>query len=196
MRSAKVSNVTKPKSIADKETELWKPGVLVDFAYLYDVDKGPIVPRPRKGRHKATPELLQRFKELVEEAKGKKLAGRPRDKVLGDLGEYFAAVMFGIKLHAPNTQGSDGKIGNEYVEVKTITPAKARDTVTLKSTGNFSMVAVVKITDDFKFGARLIDRRFLKKGVGKRIKLSWDEMITGAGERALEVHRNFPERQS
>ncbi len=186
-------NDTKPESIADKEARLWNPGVLFDYAYLYKVDAGPIVPRPRKGRHKTTPKMLQTFNDLVEEAKGKKLSGRPRDKVLGDLGEYFAAIMFGIRLHDdPKAQGSDGKIGNELVEVKTITPGKTRDVVRLRSTRNFSMVAVVKITDDFQFGARLIKRKSLKKAVDEWIELAWDDMVAGAGEYTLEVNRNFP----
>ena len=114
-------------------------------------------------------------------------------KVLGDLGEYFAAIMFGIKMHDnPITQGSDGKIGNELVEVKTITPAKARDVVRLNPARNFSMVAVVKITDDFQFGARLIKRKSLKKRVDEWIELAWDDMVAGAGEYTLEVNRNFP----
>jgi hypothetical protein len=186
-------NGPKPESLADKEARLWNPGVLFDYAYLYKVDAGPIVPRNRKGRHKATPTMLQTFKDLVDEARGKKLTGRPREKVLGDLGEYFAAIMFGIKLHDdPIAQGSDGRIGNELVEVKTITPSKTRNVVRLRSTRNFSMVAVVKITDDFQFGARLIKRKSLKKPVDEWIDLAWDDMVAGAGEYTLEVNRNFP----
>ena len=181
--------------INEMRERLWKPGPIIDFAYLYDVAGGPIVPRSRKGRHRATAEMVQTFKDLVEEAKGKKLTGRPRQKVLGDLGEYFAAVMFGIKLHAPNTQGSDGKLGTEFVEVKTITPSKTRDVVRLNPARNFSMVAVVKITEDFQIGARLIKRTSLKECGNTWIELAWDEMITGAGESALEVHRNFPIRR-
>lgn len=186
-------NATKPESLADKEARLWNPGVLVDYAYLFKVDALLIIPKPRKGRHRATPEMMQTFKNLVEEARGKKLTGRPRDKALGDLGEYFAAIMFGIRLHDdPKAQGSDGKIGNELVEVKTITPNKSRDVVRLRSTRNFSMVAVVKITDDFQFGARLIKRKSLKKPVDEWIDLAWDDMVAGAGEYTLDANRHFP----
>ena len=61
---------------------------------------------------------------------------------------------------------------------------------TIKRAGNFSKLVVVKITDDFQFGARMVDRKILAKGEGKWAKLSWDAMI--AGEASPELHRNFP----
>ena len=176
------------KSIADIEAELWKKGVCLEFAYLSDVWASPL----RVHGKKIDPELLEKFRDRVLEAQGKKVTGRQRSDPLGELGELFAAIMFGIDLHAPRTEGSDGMLGSDFVEVKTITPEKKRDSVRLKRTGNFSKVVVVKITKDFQFGARMISRRSLKKGRGVWVELSWDDMILGAGERALEAHRNFP----
>jgi hypothetical protein len=54
------------------------------------------------------------------------------------------------------------------------------------------MAAVVKITDDFQFGARLIKRKSLKKPVAEWIELAWDDMIEGAGEYTLDANRHFP----
>jgi hypothetical protein len=177
------------QSIAEREAELWNQGSVIDFAYLYDPDAMLICP-PR--HHEVTREVLDAFSDRLEEARGRKLTGRPLSDALGELGELFAAIMFGIKLHAPMTQGSDGVLANELVEVKTITPIKKTNAVRIKRTGDFSRIVVVKITKDFQFGARMANRRILKHGPGLWATLSWDEMILGAGKSALEVHRKFP----
>ena len=176
-----------PQSLADKEAQARKDSVLLRHAYLYDSAKGRLLP---KDHRKVRPEILEVFGEMVEAAaKYKKLTGRHLP-ILGELGELFAEIMFGIKRHNPMTQGSDGKLGNEFVEVKTITPDKRGDGVRLKRAGNFGKLVVVKISDDFQFAARMVDRHILGKGSGKWATLSWDAMI--AGEPNQEVHRNFP----
>lgn len=187
--------MTQPKleSIGDIHARLWHKGILIDYAYFFASDLDLTIPPPQKGRHRATPAMLEKFRELVEEAKGRRLTGRPLSRALGDLGEYFAAIMFGIKLHAdPMAQGSDGFIGNDLVEIKTITPVKKRDRVTLNPAGDFDMIAVVKITADYQFGARLIHRRSLRIKQCRSIKLAWDDMLADAGERTLELNRRFP----
>ncbi len=182
-----MNTATKPQSIADKEAKARKDSVLLRHAYLYDSAKGRLLP---KDHRKVRPEILEVFGELVEAAaKYKKLTGRHLP-VLGELGELFAEIMFGIKRHDPMTQGSDGMLGNDFVEVKTITPDKRSDGVRLKRTGNFGKLVVVKISDDFQFAARMVDRKILGKGSGKWATLSWDAMI--AGEPNQEMHRNFP----
>ena len=116
-----MNNTSKPQSIADKETEPRKDSVLLRQAYLYDSAKGRLLARDHR---KTRPEVLEIFAELVEVAtKYKKLIGRHLP-VLGELGELFAEIVFGIKRHNPITQGSDGMLGNDFVEVKTITPDK------------------------------------------------------------------------
>ena len=47
-----------------------------------------------------------------------------------------------------------------------------------------------KISDDFQFAARMVDRKVLAKGKDRMATLSWDSMI--AGEPDKEMHRNFP----
>ena len=42
--------------------------------------------------------------------------------VYGDIGELFGAIMYGIKLHRNYAQGSDGRLGDDFVEIKTISP--------------------------------------------------------------------------
>ena len=178
-------NPARPQSLAQKEAEARKDSVLLRHAYLYDSTKGRLL---AKDHRKVRPEILKVFGELVEvAAKYKKLTGRHLP-ILGELGELFAEIMFGIKRHDPMTQGSDGMLGKDFVEVKTITPDKGSDGVRLKRAGNFGKLVVVKISDDFQFAARMVDRRLLGKGNGKWATLSWDAMI--AGEPNQEMHRN------
>jgi hypothetical protein len=56
--------------------------------------------------------------------------------------------------------------------------------------GNFGHLVAVKISDDFQFDARMVDRKSLKEGTGKWAKISWDTMIAGAPNKAM--HRNCP----
>jgi hypothetical protein len=180
-------NPTRPPSLAQKEAEGQKAGVLVLYAYLYDSTKGRLLP---KDYRKVRPEILEVFGEMVEvAAKYKKLTGRHLP-ILGELGELFAEIMFGINRHDPMTRGSDGMLGKDFVEVKTITPDKKNEEVRLKRGGNFGKLVVVKISDDFQFAARMVDRRLLGKGKGKWATLSWDAMIMG--EPNQELHRSFP----
>jgi hypothetical protein len=176
----------KPQSIADKEAEARKNSLLLRHAYLYDSAKGRLLPEDYR---KVRPEVLEVFGELVEAAvKYKRLTGRHLP-ILGELGELFVEIMFGINRHKPMTRGSDGLLGKDFVEVKTITPDKKKAIVRLKRTGNFGKLVVVRISDDFQFGARMVDRRLLKKGKGRWAMLAWDEMI--AGEPNPEMH-SFP----
>ena len=96
-------------------------------------------------------------------------------QVYGDLGELYGAITFGIKLHRNYAQGSDGKLGNHFVEVKTITPFKSKDTITLNLKRNFSKVLIVKIDANFEVQGRLIDRKALPKVKGDMLKLNWQD---------------------
>ena len=94
-------------------------------------------------------------------------------QVYGDLGELYGAITHGIKLHRNYAQGSDGKLGNHFVEVKTITPFKSKDTITLNLKRNFSKVLIVKIDADFEVQSRMIDRKSLPKSNGDKLTLDW-----------------------
>ena len=99
-------------------------------------------------------------------------------QVYGDLGELYGAITHGLKLHRNYAQGSDGKIGNHFVEVKTITPFKSNDTITLNLKRNFSKVLIVKIDSDFGVQGKLIDRKALPKVKGNSLKLSWADVVS------------------
>jgi hypothetical protein len=95
----------------------------------------------------------------------------------GEIGERFAEEQFGLKRHKPGAQGSDGKIGNEFVEVKTITPGKGERKIQVKRAGNFSQLIVVNVRDDRHIEAALLKRAILRKGRGKIATLSWSTIL-------------------
>jgi hypothetical protein len=126
-------------------------------------------------------ELIKVFEELVEVARSyKDITGRYLP-VFGELGEIFGEITFGIERHKPRTQGSDGKLGNDFVEIKTITPEKASEKVVVKRKGHFNKLLVVKISEDFEFEARMLDRKNMSKGSGKLATVSWSSMKSKHG---------------
>ena len=96
-------------------------------------------------------------------------------QVYGDIGELYGAITHGIKLHRNYAKGSDGRLGNDFVEVKTITPFKSCDVVEINLERNFSKVLIVKINADFEVRGKLINRRALPKGNvrGGRLRIDW-----------------------
>ncbi|CAN7186449.1 hypothetical protein LJR071_000421 [Pseudomonas sp. LjRoot71] len=120
-------------------------------------------------------QLWELLDELVETARNYlEVTGRHLP-IYGELGELYGEAQYGIKRHKPFTQGSDGKLGNDFVEIKTISPFKSGDTVSVKRAGNFNKLLIVKISEDFEFKAKLLDRKSLQKGQGKHIKAKWSE---------------------
>lgn len=118
-------------------------------------------------------ELVPIFQRLLSTAaEYHDLTGRHL-QVYGDLGELYGAITHGIKLHRNYAQGSDGKLGNHFVEVKTITPFKAKDRITLNLKRNFSKVLIVKIDAGFEVQSKLIDRKALPKPKGNVLHLNW-----------------------
>ena len=94
-------------------------------------------------------------------------------QIWGELGELFAEIEYGIKRHKPHTKGSDGKLGNDFIEVKTISPEKNKDQVKVKRAGNFNKLLIIKINKDFTFESLIIARKDLPKGEGKYATASW-----------------------
>lgn len=82
-------------------------------------------------------------------------------------------IPHGLKLHRIYAQGSDGRIGNDLVEVKT---TKGNNQVSLNLKRNFSKVLLVKITDAFGVRGKLIDRKGLTKVKGDLVVLDWDSL--------------------
>jgi hypothetical protein len=122
---------------------------------------------------KANPELAELFNNLVDLAsRHHEITGRYL-QIWGELGELYAELKFGIKRHRPKAPGSDGRLGNDFIEIKTISPEKSQHKVQVKRAGNFNKLLVVRISEAFAFEARIIERHKLKKGTGKHASVSW-----------------------
>lgn len=108
-------------------------------------------------------------------------AGKHLD-VYGAIGELYGAMVWGIRLHQkPNAQGSDGKLGTAFVEIKSIGPRNTTDRVRVKLSGHFSQLLVVKIENGefedsvggFRISGRLIDRRDLTTAKSGYAAIKW-----------------------
>ena len=123
----------------------------------------------------STLELLELLDDLVETASNYfEVTGRHLP-IFGELGELYGEAKYGIKRHKPNAPGSDGRMGNDFVEIKTISPVKSNDIVMVKRAGNFNKLLIVKISADFRFKAKMLDRKSLPKGTGKHVMALWSE---------------------
>lgn len=128
---------------------------------------------------KANLAVVKIFEDLVACADAYKQATGRYLQIWGELGELYAEIKFGVVRHRPGTRGSDGRIGNDWIEVKTISPEKEGDVIHVKRAGNFNKLLVVKISEDFEFDAKLIDRKLLGRGKGKLAKLKWEQHESG-----------------
>ena len=103
-----------------------------------------------------------------------KETGRYLD-IWGELGELYAEAQYGILRHRRHAEGSDGRVMNDFIEVKTISPGKTTKEVHVKRSGHFTMLVIVKINENFSFESRIIDRKHLPKGTGKVARVKWQE---------------------
>lgn len=122
--------------------------------------------------------LIQVFEELVDVAEQYHDITRRYLPVFGELGEIFAEITFGIKRHKPRAQGSDGRLENDFIEIKTITPEKISEKVKVKRHGNFNKLQVIKIDEYFNFEAKMLEKKNMSKGSGKEATVSWSSMKT------------------
>ncbi len=117
--------------------------------------------------------VVRIFEDLCASAAEYHAITRNYLQIWGELGELFAEVRFGLKRHRAHAEGSDGKIGNDFVEVKTISPEKKVNCIHVKRVGRFNKLLVVKVNEHFEFEAKLIGRSSLSRGPAKRAKFVW-----------------------
>jgi hypothetical protein len=165
------------QELKDPSEGIWDDGEWISWDYINQCIHG----EERQAEFPlASPELIDLFDRLVEMAFEYKRATGRYLPIFGELGELYAELRYGIKRHRPHAPGSDGTLGNDFVEVKTITPLKRAPKVHVKRAGNFSKLVVVKISADFEFEAKMIDRSALHKGPGRRASISWSSMPSEA----------------
>jgi len=159
------------RPLMDSSEGVWDDGEWISWDWI----NSQIADQELKAEFpQASIEVLRVFEDLVYAAQEYKEATGRYLQIWGELGELYAEIKFGLVRHAPGTQGSDGRLGNDWVEVKTISPEKGKDAVQVKRAGNFNKLLVVKVNEDFEFEAKIIDRKKLKKGKGKYANLSWN----------------------
>lgn len=155
---------------------IWDDGEWISWDYISQVE---YLQELKSQFPNTEPEIVQVFQDLVDAAvEYWGLTGRHLD-IFGELGELYAEIHYGLKRHSPNAQGSDGRLGDDFVEVKTISPYRASDAVKVKRAGHFSKLVVVKINEDYEFASRMIDRRKLRKGDGKFASVKFGDMEPG-----------------
>jgi hypothetical protein len=143
--------------------------------YIDDVPVAAEVELPKQRAKPLSPTLTR----LIADARTYHARHGKPSRILGELGERFVAEQFGMVRHKRRcVEGSDGKIGNELVEVKTITPGKKNQGICVKRTGNFSLLAVVRIGENYNFEARIIRRSALQKNTERILRLSWMTAIS------------------
>lgn len=134
-------------------------------------------------------ELVPAFQNLLAVARDYHELTGSHLQVYGDLGELYGAIVYKIKLHRNYAEGSDGRLGNHFVEVKTITPFKSSNAVTINLKRNFSKVLIVKVDENFEVFGKLIDRKALPRTRGDKLILDWDD-FEGDGRRDARLAGN------
>ncbi|WP_261391878.1 hypothetical protein [Ruegeria arenilitoris] len=122
-------------------------------------------------------DLVPVFEELLNVAQHYHITTGKHLNIYGDIGELYGAIMYGIKLHKDYAKGSDGRLGNDFVEVKTITPFKNTQSVTVRLDRHFSKLLVVKVDECFEVSDLLVERSKLPKVGGKALRIDWDDLV-------------------
>lgn len=117
-------------------------------------------------------EVVRIFNDIISSVKRYHMITGRYLQIWGELGELYAEIQYGLKRHKPHTAGSDGRIDKNFIEVKTISPQKGSEKVEFKTAGNFSHLIVVKISPDYTFKSRMIERSKLQIN-GKKKKVLW-----------------------
>ncbi|WP_235532810.1 hypothetical protein [Sphingomonas sp. Leaf412] len=85
-----------------------------------------------------------------------------------------------VRRHNPRPEAAPqlraGFIGNDLDEVKTTTPFKSNDRITLNMERNFSKILIVKINGTFEVKGKLVDRASLPRTSAGKLTLEWDAL--------------------
>jgi hypothetical protein len=120
--------------------------------------------------------LIPIFEELLSLAENYHYTTGKHLHVYGDIGELFGAITYGIKLHKNYAKGSDGRLKNDFVEIKTITPFKKTQSVNVRLDRHFSKLLVVKIDEDFEVAGVLVERSRLPRVSGSILRINWEQL--------------------
>ncbi|WP_395745489.1 hypothetical protein [Prosthecobacter sp.] len=119
-------------------------------------------------------EVWKQLMKLIRQADEAQEKGEDIGRQIGEIGEVFAEAKFGLKRHRQCAQGSDGKIGNDFVEVKTLSPWKKITRVRVKLAGHWNKLILVRISDPWILEAQIFRRAELVPMKGcKRVTANW-----------------------
>jgi hypothetical protein len=180
--------------IQDSGDGIWDDGEWISWSYINEqIEKSEAQHKQQRAPQKKKPSPApQAAPGQKKQKQPKPVGGMVEDMIVlakryqketsrhlpiyGELGEYYASRRFGIELHKdPKAQGSDGHIGNSLVEIKTISPLRDTRHVSVKKSGNFGFLAIVKIDANFNIDAKLIERKKLPKTNDTHYVVSWDD---------------------
>ncbi len=153
--------------LGDGEWMSWE-----DFGQDEEFDEDLEQSEAREALSDPDPRLIEIFDQLLDTARDYHNLTGKHLQVYGDLGELHGAIKYGIRLHRNYAQGSDGRLGNDLIEIKTISPIKSTNVIELNFSRNFSKVLIVKIDENFKIHSKLIERKSLRKKQGKK-RIRW-----------------------
>ncbi|WP_425090737.1 hypothetical protein [Tropicimonas sp. S265A] len=94
----------------------------------------------------------------------------------GDIGELYGAVAYGIRLHKRYAMGSDGRLGKDFVEIKTLVPHNTRQSCTVRLDRHFNKLLIVRISETFEVSGRLVDRSALVPRKHTRVTVPWADV--------------------
>lgn len=174
------------RAYADVSEGIWDDGEFISWDWI----NGQLYMQERQAAFpSADAELIAVFDDIIDVAREYKAVTGRYLPVFGELGEIFAELRYGLKRNRAHAPGADGRIGNDHVEVKTITPEKGKQKVQLKRSGNFNKVIVVRISENFEFESRMFERKLLAKGHGQFATISWSTLNIGAAAAADSIDR-------
>lgn len=156
----------------DPTSGFWDDGDFISWDFINELREDDEI---REEFPESTVAMVRAFEALVNAAAEYHILTGRYLQIWGELGEFYAEIKYGLIRHRPHTPGSDGRIGNDYVEVKTISPEKSESKVAVKRAGNFNKLVVVRIDSDWTFDARMVARKELGKSSGKLARLKWDD---------------------
>lgn len=130
----------------------------------------------------ADPSLVPYFQDLLKLARSYFDETGKHLNVYGDIGELFGAITFGIKLHRNHAKGSDGRLGDDFVEIKTISPANKTAKTSLRLDRHFNRLLVVRINENFEVCGRMLKRKQLPARQGHHLGICWSTVEDIAAE--------------
>jgi hypothetical protein len=122
----------------------------------------------------ADPAYIAALQGLLRTARSFNASTNRHLQIYGDIGELYGAIVHGIALHRFSAEGSDGRLGDDFVEIKTISPFKSWKVVNLRMDRHFSKLLAVRVMQDFSVQGVMVSRSALPKPDSPEMILEWE----------------------